>query len=52
MLTFSVSDAKALWLKLTSSGVQTEPIAADDLFGKSFVFHDPDGNKFNAVEIV
>lgn len=52
LLTFSVSDAKALWLKLTSSGVQTEPIAADDLFGKSFVFHDPDGNKFNAVEIV
>lgn len=52
LLTFSVSDAKALWLKLISSGVQTEPIAADDLFGKSFVFHDPDGNKFNAVEIV
>jgi len=52
LLTFSVSDANPLWLKLTSSGVRTEPIIENDLFGKSFIFYDPDGNKFNAVENV
>ncbi|GAA0136236.1 hypothetical protein YSY43_30770 [Paenibacillus sp. YSY-4.3] len=52
LLTFSVSDANPLWLTLTSSGVRTEPIIEDDLFGKSFIFYDPDGNKFNAVENV
>lgn len=51
LLTFSVSDLHHLWLQIKSNGVITEPIETNELFGKLFVFYDPDGNKYNAVEI-
>lgn len=50
VLTFSVSDIDQLWLQLKSNGVITEPIETSEWFGKLFVFHDPDGNKYNAAE--
>lgn len=50
LLTFLVANANDLWLTLKNNGVHTEPIEENDLFGKLFVFYDPDGNKFNAVE--
>jgi RNA polymerase sigma-70 factor (ECF subfamily) len=50
LLTFLVANADDLWLKLKNSGIHTEPMEENGLFGKLFVFYDPDGNKFNAVE--
>ncbi|MCM3041280.1 sigma-70 family RNA polymerase sigma factor [Paenibacillus motobuensis] len=50
VLTFSVSNVDELWLELKSSGVNTEPIETNELFGKLFAFYDPDDNKYYAVE--
>ncbi|RIX52114.1 sigma-70 family RNA polymerase sigma factor [Paenibacillus nanensis] len=50
LLTFSVSGLDALWHRLKSGGVRTEPIEKDDLFGRLFAFYDPDFNKYYAVE--
>ncbi|MDP5274883.1 sigma-70 family RNA polymerase sigma factor [Chengkuizengella axinellae] len=50
VLTFSVSNIDDLQSQLYNSGVRTEPIQTSELFGKSFAFHDPDENKFLAVE--
>ncbi|AJY77634.1 RNA polymerase subunit sigma-24 [Paenibacillus beijingensis] len=50
VLTFSVEDADELWLQLTSGRVDSGPIETHELFGKQFVFYDPDGNKYQVVE--
>jgi len=50
VLTFTVSDAEALWTRLQSDGVSTLPIGMNEWFGIQFVFFDPDGNSYCAVE--
>ncbi|RIE03123.1 sigma-70 family RNA polymerase sigma factor [Cohnella faecalis] len=49
-LTFSVSDVEDLWLQLNGDGVSVDPVEVDEWFGKMFVFYDPDGNPYEAVE--
>lgn len=51
ILTFSVDDADELWLRLCSCRVHSGPVETDELFGKHFVFYDPDGNPYQVVEM-
>ncbi|SFL36814.1 RNA polymerase sigma-70 factor, ECF subfamily [Paenibacillus sp. 1_12] len=50
ILTFTVSDVDELWSLLQSKEVITNPIETDEWLGKRFVFYDPDGNRYHAVE--
>ena len=50
VLTFAVSNIHDLWSQLIIDGVVAGPIETNEWFGKHFVFYDPDGNQYHAVE--
>ncbi|MGO4500148.1 sigma-70 family RNA polymerase sigma factor [Paenibacillus sp. 2RAB27] len=50
LLAFEVSDVEQLWYKLQRDGVKSESIHTNHFVGKQFVFYDPDGNLYHAVE--
>ncbi|MDQ6421271.1 sigma-70 family RNA polymerase sigma factor [Paenibacillus sp. LHD-117] len=50
LLAFEVTDVEELWLKLQDDEVRLEPIDTNTFIGKHFVFYDPDGNPYHAIE--
>ncbi|MEC0370395.1 sigma-70 family RNA polymerase sigma factor [Paenibacillus chibensis] len=50
LLAFEVSDIEELWHKLQHDEIKSELIQTNKLIGKHFVFYDPDGNAYHAVE--
>lgn len=50
LMAFEVSNVDELWHKLRQSNVWIEPIVKDEWIGKYFVFADPDGNLYHAIE--
>lgn len=50
LLAFEVSDIEELWHKLQHGEVKMESINTDHFIGKYFIFYDPDGNSYHAVE--
>lgn len=50
LLAFEVSDIEGLWHKLQHDEVKSESIKTNHFIGKHFVFYDPDGNAYHAVE--
>ncbi|MDT8980052.1 sigma-70 family RNA polymerase sigma factor [Paenibacillus sp. chi10] len=50
LLAFEVSDIEELWHKLQHDKVKMESINTDHFIGKYFIFYDPDGNSYHAVE--
>jgi len=50
LLAFEVADADELRLKLQRDGIEPGPIGTDDFLGKHFLFRDPDGNPYHAIE--
>ncbi|WNC14057.1 VOC family protein [Brevibacillus brevis] len=50
VITFFTDDIEALYARLTSDGVKTRPISNEGIYGKFFVFEDPDGNLFDVWE--
>jgi len=50
LLAFEVSDIEELWHKLQHDEVKLESINTNHFIGKHFIFYDPDGNSYHAVE--
>lgn len=50
LLAFEVSDIEELWHKLQHDEVKLQSINTNPFIGKYFVFCDPDGNSYHAVE--
>jgi len=50
MLAFEVFDVEELWHKLKHDGVKAESLIRNNDIGKHFVFYDPDGNAYHAIE--
>jgi len=50
LLAFEVSNIEEIWHKLQHVGVKSGSITTNNFIGKHFVFYDPDGNSYHAVE--
>ncbi|EPY13582.1 MULTISPECIES: sigma-70 family RNA polymerase sigma factor [Paenibacillus] len=50
LLAFEVSDIEELWHKLQHDEVKLQSINTNPFIGKYFIFYDPDGNSYHAVE--